>query len=92
MFAQWLHHPQITRLQARFAARRPRHPMTRVLVALLGIALLLVLLVIGAALGIAMILGTTLWRALHRRPQSGNGQVIEGQYRHARQAVLPHPH
>ena len=94
MFAQWLHHPQITRLQARFAARRPRNPIARALVALAGIALLLVLLVIGAALGIAMILGATLWRALRqpRRPQAAGGRVIEGRYRHARQAVLPHPH
>ena len=29
MFAQWLHHPHVTRLQARFAARRPRNARTR---------------------------------------------------------------
>ena len=94
MFAQWLHHPQITRLQARFAARRPRNPIARALVALVGIALLLVLLVIGVVLGISMVLGATVWRALRQRrqPQAAGGRVIEGQYRHARQAALPHPH
>lgn len=94
MFAQWLHHPHVTRLQARFAARRPRNPLMRVLVALVGIALLLVLLVVGAVLGVAMLLGAMIWRALRQRsrPQAPRGRVIEGEYRHARDGVLPHPH
>ena len=94
MFAQWLHHPHVTRLQARFAARRPRNPLTRALLALVGVALLLVLLVVGAVLGVAMVLGTMVWRALRQRgrPQApARGQVIEGEYRHARHGVLPHP-
>ncbi len=94
MFAQWLHHPHVTRLQARFAARRPRNAFARVLVALVGVALLLVLLVVGAVLGVAMLVGATMWRALRQRgrPQAApQGQVIEGEYRHARHGVLPHP-
>ena len=94
MFAHWLHHPQITRLQARFAARRPRHPLMRLLVALLGISLLLVLLVVGVAVGILMLLGAGVWRALRQRgrPQAANARVIEGEFRHARHDVLPHAH
>ena len=95
MFAQWLHHPHVTRLQARFAARRPRNALARVLLALVGLALVLVLLVVGAVLGVAMVLGTTIWRALRQRgrPQAApSGQVIEGEYRHARHGVLAHPH
>lgn len=94
MFAQWLHHPHVTRLQARFAARRPRNAFARALLALVGVALLLVLLAVGVVLGVAMILGATIWRALRQRgrPQATSGQVIEGEYRHARHGVLPHPH
>ena len=94
MFAQWLHHPHVTRLQARFAARRPRNAFARVLVALVGVALLLILLVLGAVLGVAMLIGATIWRALRQRgrPQAPPGRVIEGEYRHARHGVLPHPH
>ena len=93
MFAQWLHHPHVTRLQARFAARRPRNPLVRALVALLGVALLLVLLVVGAVLGVAMLLGAMIWRVLRQRgrPQAPRGRVIEGEYRHARHGVLPQP-
>lgn len=93
MFAQWLHHPQITGLQARFAARRPRHPLLRVVLATLGVALLLALLVVGAFVGIAMLLGAGLWRALRQtgRPQA-TGRVIEGEFRHARNGALSHPH
>ena len=94
MFAQWLHHPHVTRLQARFAARRPRNAFARVLVALVGVALLLILLVLGAVLGVAMLIGATIWRALRQRgrPQATPGRVIEGEYRHTRHGVLPHPH
>ena len=94
MFAHWLHHPQITRLQARFAARRPRHPLTRVLVALLGVALLLVLLVVGIAVGVLMLLGAGIWRLLRQRgrPQAAGARVIEGEFRHARHGALPHAH
>lgn len=93
MFAQWLHHPHVTRLQARFAARRPRNPLIRALLALLGVALLLVLLVVGVVLGVAMVLGAWVWRALRQRgrPQAAPGRVIEGEYRHARHDALPHP-
>ncbi len=92
MFAHWLHHPRVTRLQARFAARRPRNPLARALVALLGMSLLLVLLVVGVFVGVAMLIGAGLWRALRQRgrPQTP-GRVIEGEYRHARTPVLPQP-
>lgn len=92
MFAHWLHHPHVTRMQARFAARRPRNPLARVLVAVLGVALLLVLLVAGVLVGVAMLLGAGVWRALRQRgrPQAP-GRVIDGEYRHARNPALPHP-
>ncbi|RMH91069.1 hypothetical protein EBB59_08795 [Lysobacter pythonis] len=92
MFAQWLHHPYVTRLRARFAARRPRHPLVRGLLGLTGLALLLVLLVVGALLGLTMLLGAAVLRGLRQRgrPRAG-GQVIEGEYRSVRDSALPHP-
>ena len=94
MFAHWLHHPQITRLQARFAARRPRHPLMRVLVALLGISLLLVLLVVGAIVGTAMLLVGMVMRLLGQRgrPMAGRPgatKVVEGEYRVVEKSALP---
>ncbi|MGY0505133.1 hypothetical protein [Luteimonas sp. e5] len=93
MFAHWLRHPLISRLQARFAARRPRHPLLRAALGVLGLALLLVLLVAGVFIGIAMLLGTGIWRLLRQRgrPQAG-GRVIEGDYRRVRHDAFPHPH
>lgn len=92
MFAHWWHHPQITRLQARFTAR-PRHPLLRIGVALLGAALLVVLLIAGVFIGSAMLIGTALLRLLHRRKPASrhDGQVIEGQFREAQPGALPRP-
>ncbi len=92
MFAQWSHHPHVTRLRARFAARRPRHPLARALLALTGVALLLVLLVAGVFIGIAMLLGAAVWRVLRRsgRPQA-RGRIIEGEFRHGSHGSLPQP-
>ena len=44
-------------------------------------------------LGVAMVLGAWVWRALRQRgrPQAAPGRVIEGEYRHARHDALPHP-
>ncbi|PJK09707.1 hypothetical protein CO614_09090 [Lysobacteraceae bacterium NML120232] len=94
MFAHWWHHPQISRLQARFSAR-PRNPLLRIATALLGAALLAVLLVAGVFIGSAMLIATALLRLVRRRPaQSHDGHVIEGQFRKppADAHALPRPH
>ncbi|MDO4709440.1 MAG: hypothetical protein Q4B94_06430 [Pseudomonadota bacterium] len=91
MFAHWWHHPQITRLQARFTAR-PRHPLLRIGVALLGVALLAVLLVAGVFIGSAMLIGAALLRLLRRRKTVAHGHhVIEGEFRQAQPDALPRP-
>ncbi|PJJ98516.1 hypothetical protein CO611_06475 [Lysobacteraceae bacterium NML03-0222] len=89
MFAHWWHHPQITRLQARFTAR-PRHPLLRIGVALLGVALLAVLLVVGVFIGAAMLIGAGLLRLLRRKNTAPHTHaVIEGEFRKARPEALP---
>ena len=92
MFAQWFRHPHVSRLRSRFAARRPRHPLARIALGLIGLSLLLVLVVVGVFVGMAMLLGAAVWRALKSdgKPQAA-GRVIEGEFRHARDQALPQP-
>lgn len=67
-----------------FAGRKIRHPVFRVVLALIGIALLGMLLVLGLIAGLGMILFGLLRRALSRRTVTGApaaaGNVIDGEY------------
>lgn len=78
------------------APRRPRHPLLRALVGVLGVALLLALLVVGVFVGAAMLLGGALWRALTARRSApawaGHGGCIDGSYRVVDKAHLPAAH
>lgn len=81
-------------LRGVFAPRKPRHPLLRFAVGVVGLGVLLVLLVIGAFVGTAMLLGglaLRLWRGrnapLARRPQAE--RVVEGEYRVVGKPVLP---
>ncbi|MBV2208363.1 MAG: hypothetical protein KUL77_02225 [Thermomonas sp.] len=58
------HHANFTRFRTVLlnAPRRPRHPLLRIAIGVLGVALLLVLLVAGVFIGIAMLIGGMLWR------------------------------
>lgn len=76
------------------APRRPRHPLLRLLFAVVGIALLLVLLVLGVFVGAAMLLGGTLWQAWARRTPSASAPlaregVIDGSFRVIDEPRLP---
>jgi hypothetical protein len=64
---------------------KPRNPLLRVLLGLLGVLLLAVLVVFGVVIGLGMLLLTAvrrLWR--HRREDAARpapaGDVIEGEY------------
>lgn len=71
----------------RFDGRKIRHPVLRVVFALLGVALLGTLLVFGLLAGVAMIVFGLLRRALSRRPVAApTGTVIDGEYRVVRNA------
>ncbi|WP_240126579.1 hypothetical protein [Thermomonas alba] len=63
--------------------RRPRHPLLRLVLGLLGIALLLALLAVGLVVGLAMLLGGQLLRLFTRpgKPARGRGRILEGDYR-----------
>jgi hypothetical protein len=70
-------------LAALFAPRKPRHTLLRVAFGLLGVALLLVLLVIGVFVGAAMLIGGLLLRLLGQRgkPVATRKRVVDGEYR-----------
>lgn len=53
-------------VSALFAPRKPRHPLMRIAFGLAGVALLLVLLVIGVFVGAAMLVGGVLMRLMHK--------------------------
>ncbi len=69
-------------LSAAFAPRKPRHPMARLLLGLVGLALLAVLLVFGLVVGAAMLAGGLLLRLLRQRgkPMAAR-RVVDAEYR-----------
>ncbi|MGY1458884.1 MULTISPECIES: hypothetical protein [unclassified Luteimonas] len=68
---------------AMFAPRKPRHPLLRLAVGLLGLALLGVLLVVGVVVGTAMLAAGLARRLLGGRakPQVRAGNVVDAEYR-----------
>ncbi|KAF1014560.1 MAG: hypothetical protein GAK31_02047 [Stenotrophomonas maltophilia] len=77
-----------------FAPRKPRHPLVRVAVGLLGLAILAAMVFIGVFVGAAMILVGLAWKPLASRKRSGprrteDASVVEGEYRVVRKSALP---
>lgn len=78
----------------RFAApRRPRHPMLRIALGLVGVGLLLALLFVSVFVGIAMLAAGMLFRLWKQRgkPVAGatRGNSIDGDFRVVGKAQLP---
>ena len=78
------------------APRRPRHPLLRIALGLLGVALLLALVVVGVFVGAAMLAGGMLWRLWKQRgkPIAAHARAgaIEGEFRIVGKAGLPLAH
>ncbi len=72
-------------LRQLFAPRKPRHPLLRLALGLLGVALLAVLVVVGVFVGAAMLLiaaGMRLLRVGRKpEPRAAHARVVEGEYR-----------
>ncbi len=79
-----------TGLGAIFAPRKPRHPLLRVAVGLLGLVLLAGLLVVGVFVGAAMLAAGLLRRSWSQRKVPGVDPVVEAEYRVVRKPALPH--
>lgn len=87
---------QFGQFRSLFAPRKPRHPLVRVAVGLLGLAILAAMVFIGVFVGAAMILAGLAWKLLASRKgvsASGSAQtpanVVEGEYRVVRRPQLP---
>ena len=71
-----------------FAPRKPRHPLLRTAIGVLGLAVLLVLVVIGVFVGTAMVVGGLLLKGMTRRPQRAD-DVVDAEYRVIDKQALP---
>lgn len=80
-----------TGLGAAFAPRKPRHPLLRLGVGLLGLVLLALLLVVGLVVGTAMLVVGLVRRLLSRGTPSNvpDTRIVNGEYRVLRKPVLP---
>lgn len=84
---------QFGQFRTLFAPRKPRHPLVRVAVGLLGLAILGVMVFVGVFVGAAMILAGLAWKLLAQRKTVGRGAeataVVDGEYRVVRKPALP---
>ena len=86
---------QFNQFRALFAPRKPRHPLVRVAVGLLGLAILAALVFVGVFVGAAMIIVGVVWKLLSQRGKPvavRDARVVEGEYRVVRKPVLPLSH
>lgn len=72
-----------------FAPRKPRHPLLRLALGLVGLALLCVLLVVGLFVGAAMVAGGLLFKLLRQHRKPVDPRVVEAEYRVLRRPTLP---
>ncbi|QCO68708.2 hypothetical protein E4582_00340 [Luteimonas yindakuii] len=64
------------------APRKPRHPLLRIGLGLLGLALLAVLLVFGVAIGAGMLAIGLVARVLHQRSRPvARAEVLDAEFR-----------
>jgi len=88
-------HFQFNAFRHVFAPRKPRHPLLRVGLGLLGVALLGVLVFFSVFVGAAMIIIGVAWKLLGQRGKPvavRDARVVEGEYRVVRKPVLPLSH
>jgi hypothetical protein len=61
-----------------FTPSKPRHPLLRIVLGLLGLVLLALLVVFGLFIGVGMLVFAALRRMLHRGASAGEPGHIEG--------------
>ncbi|KRG62350.1 membrane protein [Stenotrophomonas humi] len=91
-----INYVQFSKLRNLFAPRKPRNPLVRIALGLLGLAILAVLIVAGVFVGAAMILVGLGWKLLASRKaravRKAEPNVVDAEYRVVRKAALPQPH
>lgn len=77
--------------RAGFAPRKPRHPLLRLALGLLGLGVLLVLVFFSVFVGIAMLAAGLLYRLWKQRgqPVARPARVVDGDYRVLAKPALP---
>lgn len=82
---------QFNQFRTLFAPRKPRHPLVRVAVGLLGLAILAALVFVGVFVGAAMIIAGLAWKLLAQRKsaRTAPSQVVDGEYHVVRKQALP---
>lgn len=83
-------------LNALFSPRKPRAPLLRLALGLVGLALLAVLVFFSVFVGAAMIAAGLAWKLLRGRQAAraagaSSRQVVDAEYRVLRKPVLPSP-
>ena len=74
-----------------FAPRKPRHPLLRIAIGLLGLCVVLTLVFVSVFVGIAMLAAGVLVRLFRMRgkPVARDHRVVDGQYRVIGKPALP---
>ena len=73
-----------------FTPRKPRHPLARVAIGVLGVAVLALLVFFSVFVGVAMLTVGLLYRLLRdRRKPVSAPRVVEGEYRVVDKTALP---
>lgn len=83
-----------SQLHGLFSPRKPRTPLLRVAMGLIGLALLALLVFFGLFIGAAMLAIGVAWRLLRKQTVRKNpaaGQVMDAEYRVLRKPELPTP-
>ncbi|MCY7354062.1 MAG: hypothetical protein LH470_03085 [Lysobacter sp.] len=72
-----------TRFRNAFAPRKPRHPLMRLALGLLGVGILVVLVFFSVFVGAAMIAGGLLYRLVRQRgkPVARDARIVDAEYR-----------
>lgn len=90
MFAHRFRPEHVDAVRNLFAPRKPRHPLLKFALGVVGVALLAMLVVIGLFVGVAMLLGGAMLRLVRPRPAAaGNPRVVDGEYRVVGKSALP---
>ena len=86
-------HFQFNAFRHVFAPRKPRHPLLRIALGVVGLAMLVALLFLGVFVGLAMLAGGMLWRLWKQRgkpiARPARGSSIDGDFRVVGKAQLP---
>jgi len=82
------------RLHAAFAPRKPRHPLAKLAIGLLGIGVLALLVFFSVFVGVAMLAVGLVYRLMRQRgrPIAGparNARIVDGEFRVVGKTALP---